>query len=90
MENTLTAIEVTGTIDEYRHLKLDKRLPIPGPMRVRVIVLYPVTEEIDEKAWLRAASNNPAFDYLREPQEDIYSPTDGATFSDEVVVESKT
>ncbi len=39
MESTMTAIEMTGTIDEHRQLRLDSALPIPGPMRVRVLVL---------------------------------------------------
>ncbi|MBU4225023.1 MAG: hypothetical protein KKC71_04300 [Chloroflexi bacterium] len=34
----MTALELTGTIDEDCQLKLDTKLPIPGPKRVRVIV----------------------------------------------------
>ena len=41
METTMTAIEVTGTVDEQRHLHLDTELPISGPTRVRVLILYP-------------------------------------------------
>lgn len=37
----MAAIEVTGTVDENRHLCLDGELPITGPARVRVIILYP-------------------------------------------------
>ncbi len=84
MESTLTAIEVTGTIDEHRQLRLDHMLPVAGPMRVRVIVLYPLADEPDEAEWLRAASRNPAFDFLKESNEDIYSITDGRPFHDEV------
>ncbi len=77
----MKAVEVTGTVDEHRQLRLDAALPIQGPMRVRVLVLYPAQdEEIDEEAWLQAGTRNPAFDYLREPAEDIYSPTDGRPF----------
>jgi hypothetical protein len=82
MEQVMTAIEVTGTIREDRHLELDEALPIAGPMRVRVIVLYPFSEEDSEEAWLRAATHNPAFSYLKEPEEDIYSATDGKPFTD--------
>ena len=35
----MTAIEMTGTVDENHQLKLDGLLPIAGPKRVRVIVL---------------------------------------------------
>ncbi|MDI6769771.1 MAG: hypothetical protein QMD04_08855 [Anaerolineales bacterium] len=83
MDGTLTALELTGTIDEDRQLKLDAKLPIPGPMRVRVIVLYPPVDEWDEEEWLRAAAQKPAFDSLREPEEDIYTLADGRPFHDE-------
>jgi len=91
MESTMTAIEMTGTIDKHRQLRLDDSLPVPGPMRVRVIVLYPSSGEedvadvdSDEAEWLQAAARNPAFAVLKEPEEDIYSPTDGKPFHDEV------
>ena len=80
MEATLTAVEMTGTIDEDRHLHLDTLLPISGPRRVRVIVLYPPEEELSETAWLQAAAKNPAFAFLHDAAEDIYSLTDGKPF----------
>ena len=82
MEATMTAIEVTGTVDENRQLQLDSSLPIPGPMRVRVIVLYPITSEWDETEWLQAAARSPAFDFLGNSEEDIYSLADGKPFHD--------
>ena len=84
METTMTALEMTGTIDEHRQLQLDDMLPFPGPTRVRVIVLYPSGEEWDETEWLKAASRNPAFDFLNDPEEDIYSLEDGRPFYDEI------
>ena len=33
--------------------------------------------DIDEKEWLRSASVNPAFDFLKEQEEDIYTLVDG-------------
>ena len=84
METTMAAIEVTGTVDEHRQLQLDALLPFPGPMRVRVIVLYPLNDEWDETGWLRAAARNPAFDFLKDPKEDIYSLADGKAFHDKV------
>lgn len=80
MESRMTAIEVTGTVSEDRRLELDKDLPISGPMRVRVIVLYPIGEEWDEQEWLHAGARNPVFNYLKEPEEDIYSLDDGEPF----------
>ena len=44
----MTAIEMTGTVDENHQLKLDGVLPIAGPKRVRVIDLSPLTEITDD------------------------------------------
>jgi tetratricopeptide (TPR) repeat protein len=38
--------------------------------------------EIDEHEWLRAATSNPAFDFLKDPEEDIYTLADGKPFND--------
>lgn len=79
------AIEATGTVDEDRRLRLDEALPVTGPMRVRVIVLYPIAEGaegVDEDEWLRAAALNPAFHDLAAPEEDLYSLEDGDPFLD--------
>ena len=83
MESPLTAIELTGTIDEQHQLRLDEALPVTGPQRVRVIVLYPLADGWDEAEWLRAATSNPVFADLALPEEDIYSPADGKPFHDE-------
>lgn len=84
MEIKMNAIEMTGTIDEHNRLKLDGALPLLGPKRVKVIVLSPVDDEIDEESWLKAASRNPAFSFLDDPEEDIYSSSDGRPFHDEI------
>ena len=84
MESTMTAIEMTGTIDEHRQLRLDGTLPVPGPVRVRVLVLYPLSEEWEEMEWLQAAARNPAFAFLSDREEDLYTLADGEPFRDEV------
>ena len=84
METAMTAIEITGRIDEHQQLQLDAPLPMSGPMRVKVIVLYPIEDEWNESEWLQAAAQSPAFDFLSDPEEDIYSLTDGTPFNDEV------
>lgn len=76
----MTAIETTGIIDEDHRLKLDEALPVNGPVRVRVIVLYPLVDEISEAGWLRAAARNPVFQDLETPEEDIYTLEDGEPF----------
>lgn len=82
METKMRAIELTGTVDEQHQLVLDSAVPIAGPKRVRVIVLYPLEDEIDEDEWLYAAAHNPAFDFLKDPAEDIYTLQDGQPFND--------
>lgn len=84
MEIPMTAIEMTGTVNKDSQLILDGSLPFAGPKRVRVIVLSTHDDEIDDIAWLQAASHNPAFSFLTNPEEDIYSITDGQPFKDEV------
>ena len=76
------AIETVGTITAQCRLVLDDPLPIAGPRRVRVIILMPDEEDIDEAEWLRAVAANPAFDFLKDPAEDIYSIQDGKPFHD--------
>ena len=82
MEVTTRAIETTGTVDAQRQLVLDEQLPVIGPTRVRVVILLPEEADIDEMEWLRAAAANPAFDFLKEPEEDIYTLADGRPFHD--------
>ncbi len=83
MDAALTAIETTGTVDEHHQLRLDTALPITGPKRVRVIVLYADEHEPSDTEWLRAAMQNPVFADLSDPVEDVYAPSDGKPFHDE-------
>jgi len=47
--------------------------------------LWDTSEEaaVYEMEWLRAAAVNPAFDFLKEPEEDIYTLADGRPFCDQ-------
>ena len=78
----MTAIETTGIVDDQRQLRLDAPLPIDGQRRVRVIVLVPEVNEAEEAEWVRAAATNPAFDFLKEEVENIYTRSDGRPFHD--------
>ncbi len=80
MNVVLKAFEVSGTIDQQRQLHLDVPLPIAGPSRVRVIILIDDKDDIAEAQWLHAAANNPAFDFLKESAEDVYTLADGKPF----------
>lgn len=79
----MKAIEVTGTVDKRHRLLLDEPLPINGPSKVRIIILVNEEADISEKEWLKAAATNPAFDFLKAPEEDIYTITDGKPFYDQ-------
>jgi hypothetical protein len=79
----MNAIETTGVVDAQHQLRLDEPLPIPGQSRVRVIVLVPEAEDISEEAWRKAASASPAFDFLKDAAEDVYSTADGKPFHDQ-------
>ncbi len=81
MKTPERAIEMTGVIDMQNRLILDEPLPVIGPARVRVIILVPDETDIDETEWLLAAGSNPAFDFLKHPDEDIYTLADGKPLS---------
>ena len=83
MDIAMKAIEVTGTVDEQGQLHLDEPLTILGSRRIRVILMFPEETDIDEREWLQAAVSNPAFHFLKDHAEDIYTLTDGKTFYDE-------
>ncbi|MEA2046763.1 MAG: hypothetical protein U9N48_09665 [Euryarchaeota archaeon] len=80
MEVAMKAIETTGIINALGQLVLDEPLLAVAPTRVRVVILLPEDTDIDEVKWLRAAARNPAFDFLKEPEEDIYTLADGRPF----------
>jgi hypothetical protein len=83
MEIIEKVIETTATINAQRQLVLDEPLPFSGPARVRLIVFVPQEVDIDEKEWLQNAGKNSAFDFLKAPEEDIYTLSDGRPFHDQ-------
>ena len=78
----MRALEVTGKINEEGFLSLDQALKCHNK-RVRVIILISEEEEIEDQMWLESMASNPAFDFLKEPDEDIYSVEDGEPIRDE-------
>ena len=81
----LTAIETTGTITANHEIVLDEDLPNNAPSRVRVIVLFDENaDDLSEKEWMKAASNNDAFDFLNDEAEDIYTLEDGKPVQNEI------
>ncbi len=86
MKTAITTLETTAIVSENRQqLLLESALPIYGSKRVRVIVLYEADDsELNEAEWLQAVAKNPAFDFLNDPAEDIYSLSDGEPFHDQI------
>lgn len=82
MDITMRAVEVTGSIDEQGQLHLDKPLAKMGQGRVRVLLLFD-EGDLPEKDWLKAAASNPAFEFLQDSAEDVYTIADGKPFRDE-------
>ena len=78
----MKAVETTGTVDEQHRLHVEEALPIDGPSKVRVLVLVPEDGEMDERSWMQYAAANPAFDFLKDPAENVYSTSDGKPFHD--------
>ncbi len=83
MQAATQVIETTETIDAQHHLVPDETLPITGPTRVRVSHLLPEDSDISETEWLQAAAANPSLDFLKDPEEDVYTLSDGEPFYDE-------
>ena len=81
MLNTLKAIETTGTVNK-KQIVLDAPFPVPDIHHARIIVLLNQEPDINEQQWLKSAAHNPVFDFLKEPEEDIYNLTDGKPFHD--------
>jgi hypothetical protein len=77
----MKAVEAQGVVDSEGHLVLRDRIPLPPDSPVRVIVLA-ADDDIDERDWLRSAAGNDAFDFLKDPAEDIYTHSDGKPFHD--------
>ena len=57
------------------------KLPVNQPLKVSVstVETNAAEDDMDKGAWLRAASKNPSFDFLRD-EPDIYHSTDGKPF----------
>ncbi|MBN1767647.1 MAG: hypothetical protein JXR50_08170 [Prolixibacteraceae bacterium] len=79
----MKALEFQSKTDKKGHLKVDYKINQPEK-NVRVIVLFndeDIDIENDEK-WIKAISDNPSYDFLNEPEEDIYTLKDGEPIDD--------
>ncbi len=79
----MKAIEITAKTDKQGHLKINYPMN-KKESNVRIIILVDEkSDEVDEeKLWMNSISANPAFDFLNDINEDIYTVTDGEPFHD--------
>ena len=79
----MKSIEINTKTDKQGHLRINYPLN-KKDKKVRVIILLDEqNDDIDEeKKWLNSIQSNPAFDFLKEPSENIYTLTDGEPFND--------
>lgn len=73
----LTAIETTGTIEQNGRIVINETFSVSEPTSVRIVVLFPESEDFSENEWQQAAAKTKAFDFLNDPDEDIYILADG-------------
>lgn len=78
----MKAYELPATVMANGHLtwpdfQLD---PALKDAQVRVIVLVEEANDLSDEDWLKASTQNPAFDFLHDAEEDIYSVSDGKPF----------
>ncbi|MCK4311500.1 MAG: hypothetical protein KAW88_02065 [Candidatus Cloacimonetes bacterium] len=82
MKKILKVVELDGFIDKNHKLLINDSLSEIPSCKVHILLMLENDKEIDEKEWLSAASKNSVFDFLKDPQEDIYTITDGKPFND--------
>ena len=75
----MKAIETTGQTDKEGNLHLIKPLA-EKEKKVKVIVLVPEEEAEENSLWMKSIVGNPAFGFLEDPAEDIYSSKIGKPF----------
>jgi len=75
----MRALEIKAKTDKKGKLQIEKDLK-QANMAVRVLILF--DEENEEELWLKAISKNPSFDFLNDPDENVYSLKDGKPLDD--------
>jgi hypothetical protein len=79
----MKAIEINSKTDKTGHLKIDYKLDKSDKnVRVLILIADDPSDQEEENIWMNSISTNPAFDFLIDPAEDIYSLKDGEPFND--------
>ena len=72
----MRAIEAFCEIDQEGRLHLQVPSGMEG-QKVKVIILIPESEELEENLWLKEVGRSESFDFLRDEEEDVYTVEDG-------------
>lgn len=76
----MIAFETRGVVDKNGFLTIEHPIALRN-RKVRVLVL--LQEDQENTEWLQAISSIPAFNFLADAEEDIYSLNDGFELTDE-------
>ena len=85
MPSEIKKIELIGHIDKNHHLIVDQELPFaPGDVKIIVFPSNEIAEDNDISTMdiLSTAQGGGAFDFLNDPEEEIYTLEDGVPFND--------
>jgi len=79
----MRAIEINSKTDQTGRLKLDYQIG-KSEKNVRILILLEEDAYLqeEEKLWMDSVTKNPAFNFLNEPEEDVYSLKDGEPMND--------
>ena len=79
----MKAIEINSKTDKTGYLKINYKLNrFDSKVRVLILLDDDSSENDEEAIWMSSISNNPAFDFLKDSAEDVYSLKDGEPFND--------
>jgi len=79
----MKAFEIRSKTDKTGHLKIDYKLGKPlSNVRILILLDEDISEKEEENLWMDSISTNPAFDFLNDSSEDIYSLKDGEPLND--------
>jgi hypothetical protein len=79
----MRAIEAYGVVESDGRIRLLKPVMHAG-QKIKIIILIQEEDDFDDDAWLRVAAQSGSFDFLYDPEEDIYSEEDGKPVAHEV------
>jgi hypothetical protein len=76
----MQALEAFGLIDNQGIIQLKYPLSVKNKKAKLIILIDEDDDDFTNLEWHKAITNNPAFDFLYDDAENIYSLTDGIVF----------